>query len=279
MTLTRRTFTTAAAAAAATSLAACAQLQKTEYGGVGAGPRPDVVLIHGAWHGGWCWDRVATQLRGAGYRVVAPTLPGMGERRAELSTAIDLDSHIQTAVDACNAMTGKVVLVGHSYGGFVVTGAADRFAASGRLAGLVYLDAFVPDSGQMVSDYQAPEMRARVKAAFAAGNAAIPAPPATFFGISDPKQLAFVTARLTPQPAGTYLQPLTLSGPLPASVKRYYIACNDPRIPVFNDIKARVAADPSWRYTALETGHDAMVIDPSTLADTIMNLTTTDHLG
>jgi len=259
----RRHLLGGSAGAALAAIAGCAAT---------APARPRIVLVHGAWHGGWCWDEVASTLRNSGCLVTAPTLPGMAERDGELSVSIDLDAHVSSVVDASLALGAPVTLVGHSYGGFVVTGAADRLAASHMLAGLVYLDAFVPSNGQRVSDYMPPEARARLQASFAAGNPAYAKPPARFFGITDPGQLAYVEARLTDQPAGTYLQPLKISGAWPPEIPRAYIACNQPRIPVFDDIKRRVAADPAWTYVELQTAHDAMVTAPGPLADTILKL-------
>jgi pimeloyl-ACP methyl ester carboxylesterase len=237
--------------------------------------KPRIVLIHGAWHGGWCWDQVAINLRAAGYIVSTPTLPAMAERKGEMSLSIDLDSHIAAAVNAAVALDGPVILLGHSYGGFVVTGAADRLLPMNKLASLIYLDAFVPTNGQVVVDYMLPDARAKLQASFAAGDPAYPAPPARFFGISDPQQLAYVESKVTAQPIGTYLQPLKLSGPWPARIPRAYIACNQPRIPVFDDIKRRLSIDPAWRYVELPTGHDAMIIAPALLSNTIISLTET----
>src|SRR5688572_1955574 len=110
------------------------------------------VLIHGAWHGGWCWKLVAPALRRAGHEVYAPSLTGLGERRHLASRAIDLEAHVRDVVELLEMedLSG-VVLLGHSYGGMVVTGAADRVPE--RISQLVYLDAFVPENGKCLLDY------------------------------------------------------------------------------------------------------------------------------
>src|SRR5262249_25595660 len=120
------------------------------------------VLVHGAWHGGWCWRDVAARLRRAGHDVYAPSLTGLGERAHLARPGIALDDHVQDVVALLQMEAlSDVVLVGHSYGGMVVTGAADREAA--RIRRLVYLDAFVPESGRCVLDYVVPERAAAMR--------------------------------------------------------------------------------------------------------------------
>lgn len=259
----RRTFL---GASAAVGLSACARDRRS------ASDRPLLILVHGAWHGAWCWSRVTPALERAGCRSVAVTLPGMGERSRELSMAIDLESHIGAVADAARAADAPVVLVGHSYAGFVITGAADRLASSGRLRSVVYLDAFVPRNGECVADYMPADARARLAAMLAAGNPAYPPVPARFFGVERPEDQAWVQARLTAQPAATYFQPLRLENDLPEAVRRTYLACQAPRLPVFDATKARVRADRVWTYRELQTGHDAMVTAPAMLADALLEL-------
>ena len=104
------------------------------------------VLVHGGWHGGWCWQKVIPFLEAAGHEVYAPTLTGLAERASELSPDVGLDTHIQDIVGLLQEKNlHGVILVGHSYGGMVITGVADRLP--GRLAHLVYLDALVPQNG------------------------------------------------------------------------------------------------------------------------------------
>ena len=111
------------------------------------------VLVHGAWHGGWCWERLREQLPGA--RVYTPTLTGLGERADLLSPAVSLRNHIDDVVQVLEGEDLRdVVLVGHSYAGMVVTGVAAR--VPDRLARLVYLDAVVPKDGQSLFDCSGP---------------------------------------------------------------------------------------------------------------------------
>jgi pimeloyl-ACP methyl ester carboxylesterase len=111
-----------------------------------------VVLVHGAWHGGWCWTKLIPSLRAAGHQVFSPTLTGLGERSHLLSPEVNLTTHIKdTAAVLEYEDLHNVMLVGHSYGGMVITGVTSE--ASARLAHLVYLDAFLPENGKAVKDY------------------------------------------------------------------------------------------------------------------------------
>lgn len=150
--------------------------------------RPAFVLVHGAWHGGWCWSRVAARLRAAGHAVHTPTLTGLGERRHLLSPQVNLDTHIADVVNLleCEELQ-NVVLVGHSYGGIVISGAADR--ARDRLRQLVFLDALLLDSGKsLFSDFPDAVVQQRLKTIreTGAGVGAAPALPPSAFGVKTP---------------------------------------------------------------------------------------------
>jgi len=231
-----------------------------------------IILVHGAWHGGWCWERVVPPLQKAGFRVLTPTLAGLGERKAELSTKIDMNTHIDEIVALVQAQPGPVALVGHSYAGYVLSGVADRLFDSGKIRSLVYLDAFVPKDGDRLADTRTPEDRAKMEASFAAGNPAYAKIPAKFFGITDSADIAWVESRLTDHPAGTYLQRVSLKNKVPASVKRGYIACTTPKLGTIDASKERVRAEGGWRYVELATGHDAMVTEPEALSKLILSL-------
>ena len=230
------------------------------------------VLIHGAWHGGWCWSRVARLLRAQGHEVHAPTLAGMGEHAHLLTRQITLDTHVDDVVGAIETRElTDVVLVGHSYGCIIITGAADRLHGSGRLARMVYVDGAVPRDGDgWYSSHTAPAREARNRSALDAGGLFLPTPDAAVFGIADPDDLAWVARRLRPHPYGTYLSPLRLpnlaQGQGAAALPRTYIDCVKPFYSDFNGVKQRVKADPAWRYLEIQTGHDAMVSAPVELA-------------
>ena len=241
------------------------------------GPRPvsavgaaatdhPIVLVHGAWHGGWCWDRVAPLLRATARPVHVATLTGLGERVHLARSVTGLSTHID---DVVNLITWEelkdVVLVGHSYGGLVITGVADR--VPDRLAHLVFVDAAVPISGEAFQDFHPPEFAAKNRAAAeASGGVAIPPLAAKDFGITEPRDLDWVDRRLTPHPLLTYVDPLALRNPARNAISSTYIDCFQPPLASLNTSKARVQAQAGWTYQRLETGHDCMVTAPSMLA-------------
>lgn len=234
------------------------------------------VLIHGAYHGGWCWARVADRLRAAGHAVHAPTLAGMGEHAHLLNRQITLDTHVDDVVSHLETEElDHVVLVGHSYGGLIITGAADRLDGSGRIASLVYLDALAPVDGSRWSDFNAPSaVEARHAAAQKAGGLFIPPPDAAMFGLTDPADIAWGNRRLRPHPYGCYLSTLGLprlaAGRGAAALPRTYIDCVEPLYSDFNGLKARLKADPAWKYVEIRTGHNAMMSAPDALTDLLM---------
>ena len=169
------------------------------------------VLVHGAWHGGWCYKRVARLLREAGHEVYTPTLTGLGERAHLMSRSIDLGTHIQDVVGVirCEELSG-VVLCGHSYGGMVIAGVAEQIAATIR--SLVYLDAFVPESGKSVFDYLPAEQSAGMRADAeqnGEGYKVTPIPAAAF--AVNAKDAAWVDAMCVKQPLATFEQKLIFS--------------------------------------------------------------------
>jgi pimeloyl-ACP methyl ester carboxylesterase len=225
------------------------------------------VLVHGAFHGGWCWRDVSAHLRAAGHEVFAPTLTGLGERRHLASPAVDLSTHVQ---DVANLLEWEdlqgVVLVGHSYGGMVITGVADRLAE--RLAALIYLDAAVPEDGQCVLDLQPPERRESIlEEVVANGGWLWPPRTAEFYGVRDPAKQAWVDTRCVPQPFHTLFERLRLDGPPGGKIARkLYIRCTDPPLAHMRRSYDVATSTDGWRAMELATGHDAMVTEPEALA-------------
>ena len=237
-------------------------------------PRSRFVLVHGTFHGGWCWQRVADRLRRAGSCVYTPTLAGLAERACELSAAIGLESHV---ADLASLLLDNdlydVVLVGHSYGGMVVTGAADRCRE--RIRTLVYLDATIPVSG-MSQD----ALRGRVgprDVISVNGVACLPVPRSPHpFGVDEEQERRWLEERLTPHPLRTKTDPLILSGPLPAHIRRVYDRCGlgwdgQPRVGEPSDRwrPELVGAVDDREITAV---HDAMVTDPDLVARVLLSL-------
>lgn len=225
------------------------------------------VLVHGAWHGGWCWKTVAQILRAHGHRVFTPTLSGLGERAHLLSKSIDLGVFIQDVVNVLEYedLSG-VVLVGHSFGGLPITGAADRVPK--RIRQLVYLDAVVLEHGQTAFSRLAPEIVAQriAQSNESSGGLSIPVPPASAFGVFEPTQMALLERNCTPHPLKTFDDPITLTGPLGGAIPKVYIQCIDPVYEPLQASRDFVRAQDNWAWDEIETGHDAMISAPEALA-------------
>jgi pimeloyl-ACP methyl ester carboxylesterase len=227
------------------------------------------VLVHGAWHGGWCWAKVARLLRDAGHEVYTPTLTGLGERAHLARPEIDLETHIQDVVAMLEAEElRQATLVGHSYGGMVITGVAAR--TSGRIAQLVYLDGFVPEAGKSLLDYLSPELAAVMRdSAQAQGEGWKIAPfPPERFGVTSQRDTEWLTKHLVPQPLRTFEQPLPATGG--EKLKRTYIHCSKPASGSFDQFAERLRDDRKWTFHDVKTGHDAMVTAPGEIAKILM---------
>ena len=222
------------------------------------------MLVHGAWHGGWCWRRVADRLQAAGHRVFAPTLTGLADRSHLAGGAVDLSTHI---ADVANLVRWEgledIVLCGHSYGGFVVSGAAEAVGPE-KIAALVYLDAFCPADGDRMADSRA-RTADLVRQLVADGATAIPPIAARVFAVNAADE-AFVDAQCTPQPLGTFTQAIRLTGTWASVSKKIYVRAAGYDSPVFAALHDRFRADPEWEVHALACGHDVMLDAPDELA-------------
>lgn len=266
----RRNFL-ARSAAMAPAIAAAA-LSGTTASAQATGTKRSFVLVHGAWHGGWCWVRVAERLRAAGHVVYTPTLSGLGERRHLLSPLITIETHILDLLNVIEFEELKdVILVGHSYAGSIISGVADR--VPGRLRQLVYLDAQMLQNGEtLFSSLPKDLVDARLKAfrETGAGVGAAATLSPTAFGVKDPADIEWVARRLTPHPVGVYNHPLILNFPMGNGVPKTYIECMDNPPGNLEPGKARVRADPGWKVLKLNTGHDAMITAPGPLTDMLL---------
>jgi len=230
------------------------------------------VLVHGAWSGGWCYHKVAARLRAAGHTVFTPTLTGQGERSHLLAGTINLSLHI---ADILNVLHYEdlhdVVLAGHSYGGMVITGVADR--ASERIAALAYLDAFLPEDGQSLFDINVPANTQRFIAnAGALGGLAVPSPPAAFFNVNA-EDAARVDRLATPFPIGCFIEKIKLSGAHKTIAKRAYVHGTVlPRESPFKPFYDRVRAEPGWQAHALSCGHHVMLDEPERTTEILLGL-------
>ncbi|HAL37350.1 MAG TPA: esterase [Polaromonas sp.] len=236
------------------------------------------VLVHGAWHGGWCWQRVTAVLQKDGHRVHAVTLTGLGERAHLLSPAITLDTHIDDVISAIEVEElSDVVLAVHSYAGMIGTAVADR--VSKRLKHLVYVDAVVPKPGESWSSTQsAATQQQRLAAAQASTRFSFPPPDPEVFGLHGADH-AWVKRRQTPHPGNTYQAPLDFDVQRVAAVPRTFVNCTQPALATIEPSRLRVKDPKFWdgawlpnsKVVELKTGHDAMISEPAALARILMD--------
>lgn len=230
-------------------------------------PPCPIVLVHGAWGGAWIWRRVLAPLRAAGHEVHAVTLSGDGDRAHLRHRGIKLGEHIADVVAAVQAEELRhVLLVGHSYGGIVVTGAADRLldADPEAVRGIVYVDAMVPLPGEGWGQAHAPDVvAARIEAA-EANDYALPPPDPRSFGIEGADR-DWLLRRQVPHPFGPYRDPLDFDGERWARLQRRFIDCNAPAYPTIEAMRQRVRQMPGFAVDTLATGHCPMVTEPEAL--------------
>lgn len=228
------------------------------------------MLVHGAWHGGWAWQRVEPLLREAGHDVYAPTLTGVSDRKHLLSPSVGLSTHVTDVVSLIEAYDlSGVVLVGHSYGGQVITGVAD--AVPGRIAKRVYLDAFAGDNGEAATELQPETVAGHYRQAVAEHGFGwlIPVRSLAKMGVTDEADVAWLSPRLTPHPWLTFTEPLSLTGAV-SSVPAEFIECVD-WMRVFRGQRERAQAR-GWPVHEIATGHEAMVTAPADLAGLLLKI-------
>jgi pimeloyl-ACP methyl ester carboxylesterase len=230
------------------------------------------VLVHGAWHGGWCWQRVADRLRSGGHKVFTPTLTGLGERSHLLRQSSDFHIDIGTHItDVVNVMKWEgltdVVLCGHSYGGFVISGVAEQMASAIR--SIVFLDAFLPNDGDTTQSLTSATVQDAIRSALASGALGMPPRPAEFFGVNEADR-AWVDGLCTPQPIGAFTYKIALTGARETIARKTYIRAKNYANPGFDRAAATVKADPSWRFHEVASGHDVMVDAPERLSELLV---------
>ena len=225
------------------------------------------VLVHGAWSGSFTWRKVRPLLTAQGHDVYTPCLTGLGERAHLTGPQVNLSLHVQDVVNAVwYEDLRDITLVGYSYGGMVVTGVADAIAK--RVSALVYLDAFLPETGQSLFDINIPANTQRFVAnAGNCGGIAVPSPPAAFFNVNA-ADAARVDRLATPFPMAAMAERLTLTG-AHASVPRHVYVHGTvlPRESPFKPFYDRVKADPTWSAHALACGHHVMLDMPEKTAE------------
>ncbi len=225
------------------------------------------VLVHGSWHGGWCWQKVVQVLRQSGHEVYTPTLTGLGERSHLVGPAVGLNTHIHDINQLFEYEDlQEVVLLGHSYAGMVITGVAEE--SWRRIAHLVYLDAFVPKDGQSISDLR-PEARNR-RETLEGETWLMPPSDPTRYGITDAADIAWVRQRLTPMPLLTHQESIRVPEGRAELLPRTYIVCTGGRNTFHST--AQEAKEQGWNYYELETGHDAMITMPDQLSNILVTV-------
>ncbi|MEZ5726943.1 MAG: alpha/beta hydrolase [Burkholderiaceae bacterium] len=238
------------------------------------------VLVHGAWHGGWCYRDTAAALRAAGHRVLTPTHAGLGERAHQASPSITLADHVQDVVGCIEAEElDDVILCGHSYGGMVITGVADRIPD--RIRTLVFLDAFVPDDGDSLISLIQRALPPEVGAQFVAGfrgaarenNRGMTAPiPAAMFNVKAENQ-PWVERRCVPQSLATFEMPLLLNnGGRDAVASRVFFLADGWDPSPFRYFADKYGSAEGWSLVKFPCGHDVMVDMPGELAAELARL-------
>jgi pimeloyl-ACP methyl ester carboxylesterase len=232
------------------------------------------VLIHGGGHGGWCYQRVARRLQAAGHEVHAPSLTGCGDREHLVGPHVDLHLHCRDVAALLHSFDLRdVILVGHSYGGMVITGAADL--ATDRVERLVYLDAANPANGQSLLDVAGPiiemvrpmgEVRDGVELVL------LPGPDAgLLYGIEDPDDLAWMAERLTPHPWACFEQKLDLQHEDELwAIPQYHVVCTSTL--ATRDPELMAAARAEGRLWDIDTGHDLMLTEPDLTAQALLEV-------
>jgi pimeloyl-ACP methyl ester carboxylesterase len=228
------------------------------------------VLVHGAWHGGWCWRRITDRLTQHGHTMFAPTMTGLGERTHLMSGTITLAMHITDIVNVFKyERLSDVVLCGHSYAGFVISGVAEQ--VPGAISSIVFLDAFLPENGQSCAEINRPGVKESVAALAAKGEIGIPGRAAEAFGVNE-KDRVWVDSLTGPQPLKTFSDPITLTGARERIAKKTYIRAKGYDNPAFDRALARCKADKSWRVYELASGHDVMVDQPDRLTEILLEV-------
>ncbi|MBV9734288.1 MAG: alpha/beta hydrolase [Acidisphaera sp.] len=235
-------------------------------------PTRTFVLLHGAWHGGWCFRPVAARLRAAGHLVFTPTQTGLGERRHLLSRDLTIETFIRDLTGVIESEElSDIILVGHSFGGIAVSGAADRMPE--RIRHLVYLDSLILEDGASPMDRYPPgvaEERRRIARETSDGLSA-PVPDPKEFGVPPGPVADWLRRRMTPHPMSVFESRLRLKNPVGNGLPRTYVACTAPAQARLAPSWAWVHGRPGWTWRELAACHDAIATDPDALTDLLLD--------
>ncbi len=230
------------------------------------------MLLHGAWHGGWCWREVADILRSGGCRVSTPTQTGLGELAHLLSDKVDFETFVADILrHIADEGLQDAVLVGHSFGGHVATAVADRLRD--KISKIIYLDGFLPQNGCAAMDLLPEDVsRKRLhEAEETSGGLTMPVPGVETLGLKDESQKRYVASMMTPHPLRTYLSTVRLSAPLGNGLPCAYIQCVNP---VYRSLESSVAfaRAQGWSIHQVPFGHDVMIEAPRETAHLLQRL-------
>jgi len=231
------------------------------------------VLVHGGGHGGWCYQLVARRLQAEGHVVQTPSLPGMGEHTHQLHPDIDLNCHIHDVVNLLfyENLT-DAILVGHSYGGMVITGVADR--ATDRVGHRVYLDAAYPVDGESLHQHAFTMIDAARQGLYVENGVELVMKPAqvdaSFFGVTDSALAAWANERFTPQPWKCFAQPLALRNEAAMrAIPESHLLCTSTAKERDMALLNQRAQGRVWD---IDTGHDLMITEPDWVAEKLMKV-------
>lgn len=232
------------------------------------------VLVHGAYHGGWCWDRLVPRLKDAGVEAIAPDLPGHG-LDATPSKNLTLGLYADRIAEVIRGQDGRVTLVGHSMAGAVISEVAER--VPDRIARLVYLTAYIPGNGESIVDWARRDVGTHARSDKVEYEH-VPCLTLTkdmtrdaFYQDATPEDLDWVYGNLRPEPLAIFRQALTLTPENFGRVPRDYISCRGDRAitPALQD--AMLGALPARRVWDMDCGHSPFVVYPHDLADVLMD--------
>ena len=261
---TRRTVLGTMAALSAVASVATAQTVRAQ-----TAPKT-FVLVHGTWHGGWCWRRVVDRLESKGHKVYAPSLTGVADRSHLLTKDVNLSTHVRDVVNLVKWEDLKdVVLVGHSSAGFVITQAAEEIGPA--VASIVYLDAFVPQPGDNLISLANPGPRKALEDAVARGDLVAKPIPAKAFNVNE-KDQAWVDSKCTPHPLAAVVEKVTAADAREKIARKTYIRARNFNSPVFDQTLEKQKAAQGWKTYEVASGHDVMIDMPDRLTEILLEV-------
>jgi pimeloyl-ACP methyl ester carboxylesterase len=238
------------------------------------------LLIHGAWHGGWCWRKVVPLLEAKGHKVVAPDLPGHGDDKTDTAT-VTLDSYTNRVCELASAQTEPVILVGHSMGGIVITQAAENCPQ--RISALVYLCAFLPGNGESLITWAAQDQETMVNPTTMdqLGDAAVAMKPefirAAFYGNCADEDAAFAQSRLVAQPVAPLATAVKTSPECWGRIPRYYVECERDHAIAIQLQRKMQKHSPCRQTFSIDTDHSPFFSAPEEMAEILGRIASTQE--